>query len=183
MTIVKTKFRYHVGSDGSGAASVHFAVCRARPAHRVDGFTLIEAMVVVALVAILAALAVPSFNTMIANQRVATAAQELQVLLQFARAEAVYKRTESSVTATGQKWEAKVGTQVLRETVLSDAVSVVPGSANGVVFAVTGGARPAAGSAPYTLTLSATRATRVQCVSVTGAGLVRQQKAAGQSCP
>ena len=152
-------------------------------ATRSNGFTLIEAMVVVALVAILAALAAPSFSTTIANQRVSSASQELQTLLQFARAEAVYKRTESSVTATGQTWAAKVGTQVLRETVLPDAVSVVPGSAGGVVFEVSGAARPASGSPPYTLMLSAAQASRAQCLSVTRTGLVRQKKvAAGQDC-
>ena len=150
-----------------------------------QGFTLIEAMVVVALVAILAALAVPSFTTMIANQRVSSAAQELQTLLSFARAEAVYKRTQTTVTATGQKWEAKVVPDgpLLREIVASDAVTITPGSDNGVAFDVTGAAKPAAGSAPYILTFSATKATRVQCVRVTGAGLVRQDKLpAGQTC-
>jgi type II secretion system protein H len=151
-----------------------------------QGFTLIEAMVVVALVAILAALAVPSFSTMIANQRVSSAAQELQTLLSFARAEAVYKRTPTAVTATGQKWEAKVVPDgpLLREIVASDAVTVTPGSANGLTFDVTGAAKPAAGTATtYVLTLSATQATRVQCLRVTGAGLIRQDKLpAGQTC-
>ena len=149
------------------------------------GFTLIEAMVVVALVAILAALAAPSFTSMIANQRVSSAAQEVQTLLLFARAEAVYKRTETTVTTTGQKWEAKVksSSQLLRETVVPDAVTVTPGSNNGVVFDVSGAGTPAAGSAPYVLTFSATKASRVQCVRVTGAGLIRQEKlAAGQTC-
>jgi prepilin-type N-terminal cleavage/methylation domain-containing protein len=148
------------------------------------GFTLIEMMVVVALVAILAALAMPSFTTMIANQKVTSAAQELQTLFEFARAESVYKRTESTVTATGQKWQVKVGNQVLREAALSDAVSVEPGSAGGVAFEISGKARPAAGSAPYTLSFSTTNATRAQCLSVTGAGLVRLQRAATvQACP
>ena len=150
-----------------------------------QGFTLIEAMVVVALVAILAALAAPSFTTTIANQRVSSAAQELQTLLLFARAEAVYRRTPTAVTATGQKWEAKVvtGGQLLREIVASDAVTITPGSDNGVAFDVMGAATPASGSAPYLLTFSATQASRVQCVRVTGAGLVRQEKlAAGQTC-
>jgi len=157
----------------------------AAPLKRQKGFTLIEAMVVVALVAILAALAAPSFNTLIANQRATSAAQELQSLFQFARAEAVYKRTDTSVTATGQKWEAKAGAQVLRETALSDAVSVAPGSNGGLVFEVTGKAQPASGSAPpYKVTISAANASRVECLSVNGAGLVRQQRvAAGQNCP
>ncbi|MGJ7502317.1 GspH/FimT family pseudopilin [Variovorax sp. ZT5P49] len=153
---------------------------------RQKGFTLIEMMVVVALVAILAALAMPSFTTMIANQRVTSATQELQTLFQFARAEGVYKRTQSTVTATGQKWEAKVGAQVLRDATLSDVVSVEPSSSGGVIFEVSGQARPAAaGSTSYTVSVSATNATRVQCLSVTRAGLVRLMPsvAAGQSCP
>lgn len=150
---------------------------------RHDGFTLIEAMVVVALVAILAALAAPSFTTLIANQRVTSSAQELQTLLQFARAEAVYQRTASTVTATGQKWEAKVGAKVLREAVLPDAVTVTPASANGVSFDITGTAKPAAGSAPYLVSVSAAKASSIQCISVTGAGLVTQKrKPTSESC-
>lgn len=153
-------------------------------AEQQKGFTLIEAMIVIALVAILAALAAPSFGTMIANQRVTSSSQELLTLLQFARAEAVYKRTEITVTATGQKWEAKAGAQLLREAVLPDVVTITPGSAGGVAFDVMGNAKPASGTAPYKLTFSADKASRVQCLSVTGAGLVRPDRvAAGQSCP
>jgi type II secretion system protein H len=165
----------HKGYPVSNAAS--------RRQRSSQGFTLIEAMVVVALVAILAALAVPSFTTMIANQRVDSATQELHTLLQFARAEAVYKRTETSVSATDHKWEAKVGAQVLRESVLSDAVTVEPASANGVTFDTSGAAKPATGNAPYIVKFSSPQATRVQCLSVSGPGLVVQQrKAAGQDC-
>jgi type II secretion system protein H len=131
-----------------------------------EGFTLIEMMVVVVLVAILAALAMPSFTAMIANQRVTSAAQELQTLLQYARAEGVYKRTQSTVTATDQTWQAKAGTQVLREATLSDSVTVEAGSSGGVIFEATGQARPG------------TNASRVQCLTVTGAGLVRLKSAA-----
>jgi type II secretion system protein H len=145
------------------------------------GFTLIEVMTVVAVLAILAALAAPSFTTLIANQRVTSTAQELQALIEFARAESVYKRTESTVTATGQKWQVKVGDQVLREATMSDAVSIEPGSDGGVAFEVSGQARPASGGAPpYTLSFSATDATRVHCLSVTGPGLVKLQRVA---CP
>ncbi|WP_431510804.1 pilus assembly FimT family protein [Variovorax sp. DAIF25] len=142
-------------------------------------------MVVVALVAILAALAMPSFNGAIANQRVKSAAQELQTLLQFARAEAVYKRTPVTVSlSTGQQWQAKDSTKVLREASVSDAVSITAASTNGVVFSVEGQAKPASGSAPYKVSISATGASRVQCLSVIGTGLVRLQNvAAGQSCP
>jgi len=144
-----------------------------------EGFTLIEMMVVVVLVAILAALAMPSFTAMIANQRVTSAAQELQTLLQYARAEGVYKRTQSTVTATDQTWQAKAGTQVLREATLSDSVTVEAGSYGGVIFEATGQARPASGGGTlYSVSISGTNASRVQCLTVTGAGLVRLKSAA-----
>lgn len=66
-------------------------------------------MVVVALVAILAALAAPSFIVQIANQRVSSAALELQSLLQLARSEAVYKRVESSFCGRGADMVRQVG--------------------------------------------------------------------------
>lgn len=150
------------------------------------GFTLLELMVVVALVAILASLAAPSFTGMIANQRVSTAAQELQVLLQFARAEAVYRRAPTSVVASDQTWEARDADKTLRQTALSANVTVEPGSADGVLFDVTGRARPAAvgSSAPYMLRISSARAARVQCLKVTGTGIVRQTRVTGtQACP
>lgn len=149
-----------------------------------EGFTLVEMMLVVIVLAILAALAMPSFTTMIANQRVTSAAQELQTLLQYARAEGVYKRTQSTVTAAAQTWQAKVGTQVLREATLSDSVTVEAGSSGGVIFEVTGQARPASGGGTsYSASISGTNASRVQCLTVTGAGLVRLKSAATkQAC-
>lgn len=160
------------------------AIGRLLPPQDQKGFTLIEAMVVVALVAILAALAMPSFNGTIANQRVKSAAHELQTLLQFARAEAVYKRAPVTVALnSGGKWQARNGTTVLREASVSDAVIVTAASRNGVVFSIEGQAKPASGNAPYKLSISATNASRVQCLSAIGTGLVRlESRSAGQTC-
>ena len=153
------------------------------------GFTLIEMMVVVAVIAILATLAAPSFTTAIANRRVDSAAQELQSILLFARSEAVYKRTDSSlkVAADGQTWSAKTAAQVTREAVLPAVVTVTPtdGSASGVEFNAAGVPKLLlpAGTGDYRLTVSAANATRAQCVSVSRTGLVRQQRLdSGASC-
>lgn len=59
------------------------------PRHRGAGFTAIELMVVVAIVAILAALAMPSFRDVVDRYRVRQATEDLSALLYQARAEAI----------------------------------------------------------------------------------------------
>ena len=72
---------------------------------KMHGFTLIELMVVVALVAIIASFAVPSFQTMIANSRLASSTNDLVGVLNFARTEAVKRgRTVMVSPTTGSDW-------------------------------------------------------------------------------
>jgi type IV fimbrial biogenesis protein FimT len=65
-----------------------------------SGFTLIELMVAVAIVAILAALAAPSFRQLIASQRVKNASFDLVAGLSMARSEAITRNANVSVCLT-----------------------------------------------------------------------------------
>lgn len=56
---------------------------------RAAGFTLIELMCVIAILAIVMSVGIPSFSTMIRNNRIVTATNDLNAILQYARAEAV----------------------------------------------------------------------------------------------
>nr|WP_298108207.1 GspH/FimT family pseudopilin [uncultured Pseudomonas sp.] len=69
------------------------------------GFTLIELMVALAVLAILLGIAVPSFGSMIRDSRASTLASELQGALQLARSEAV-KRRQSVVVCRRKPGES-----------------------------------------------------------------------------
>jgi len=66
---------------------------------RAGGFTLIELIVVVAIVAILVTIAVPSFQTFLLNNRMAAQANDLISSLNFARSEAVTRAANVRVCA------------------------------------------------------------------------------------
>ena len=74
------------------------------------GFTLLELMVAIAVLAILATVGVPSFRALIQNNRVTTQANELVSALSFARTEAVKRGrdVEVEITQVGSGWRADV---------------------------------------------------------------------------
>jgi len=71
------------------------------------GFTLIELMVIIALVAIMAGIAVPSFTQFVRNNRVTTQADEIHRYFQYVRGETVAtrKRQEVKFTNSGRTIE------------------------------------------------------------------------------
>jgi len=64
----------------------------------IEGFTIIELMVVVAIAAVLIALAAPSFAEFLSKRRVDGVMAELATDLQYARSEAVSRNTPVRVT-------------------------------------------------------------------------------------
>jgi type IV fimbrial biogenesis protein FimT len=65
--------------------------------YRLNGFSVIELMIVVAVAAVLLATAVPSFNQTILNNRLATQVNELHTGLSLARSEAVKRNANVTV--------------------------------------------------------------------------------------
>jgi type IV fimbrial biogenesis protein FimT len=67
---------------------------------RIRGMTLIELLTVIAIAAILAMVAVPSFTKIIATQRLKSAASNLQIALLTARSEALKRNTTVCVSTS-----------------------------------------------------------------------------------
>ncbi len=74
------------------------------------GFTLIELIVTVLVLAIVAALAIPAMQDLVRNNRVSSQHNELRTLIALARAEAI-RRNESVVVdllSSASGWQARV---------------------------------------------------------------------------
>lgn len=114
--------------------------------HITRGFTLIELMVTIAVLAIAIAIAVPSFTSVIQSNRTTSLNQEMLGAIQLARSEAVKRRKDviicrtenQSVCANGTNWAAgwlvrEVGGDVVK---VWDPVAgmALTGPNTGVVF-------------------------------------------------
>lgn len=71
------------------------------------GFTLIELMVVISVLAIFVSFALPAFNNMIENNRVSSTANEFQALLMSARSDAVTRRTPVTISQNDSVWSTE----------------------------------------------------------------------------
>jgi type IV fimbrial biogenesis protein FimT len=86
-------------------------VLNAKAKSRLRGFTLIEMMIAIVVMAILTAVAMPYFRAMLLNAQIRNAAESINNGLQRARAEAVIRGTPGGVTFS------------LRPAVANDATS------------------------------------------------------------
>ncbi len=107
---------------------------------RSDGFTLIEAVVVVALLAIVAAIAAPNFRSFIGTMNSKSAAFDLISDLTVARSEAIKRNQITTLAPVAGDWAKgwqvlDAGNNVLRErAALTSSLSVSGAAIAGVAF-------------------------------------------------
>jgi type IV fimbrial biogenesis protein FimT len=120
---------------------------------RLRGFTLVEMMVVIGIVAILAAIAAPNMGAMIKRQRIKTAAFDVFASLTYARSEAIKRNTTVTITPIASDWAKGWQIKDSNNNVLRDQKGwdnlTVTGPAS-VVFSGTG--RLSGAVAPFALT-------------------------------
>lgn len=154
--------------------------------NRQAGFTLVELMVTVAIAAILLGVGVPSFRTLIENNRIAAASNDVVTALQYARSEAVKRGVFVDVCGTADQATcvAAGATGSLVRTAAGEVLRVWPAPGNGVTTfnaAVQFGPLGAAtGSSCYRITLGALE----RSVNVSASGSVTTVKVPpGPACP
>ncbi|MDO8812680.1 MAG: GspH/FimT family pseudopilin [Gallionella sp.] len=149
--------------------------------HAESGFTLPELLIVLAVAGILAAIAVPSFQSLTQSQQVKNASFELFSNLSLARSEAIKRNANVTVAPLvagdwGQGWAiTSAGGESIRSQAALKGVSIVPGGAGSVVYARNGRASPAAS---FQIDASTGATSNIRCIQIDLSGLPRAKKAA-----
>lgn len=163
------------------------------------GFSLVELMVALSVLAVLITLAVPSLTAVINNNRLAAQANEVVTSLQLARSEAVRLnqtvtvcRTTDGVTCAAagpwERWITLAGAQLLRDVTAEPPVQIT-GDVAAISFRSDGMARNAAGGLAdnaITVCVASTRPAQNRRVVALVRGSAVSTSAAGDgsgSCP
>jgi type IV fimbrial biogenesis protein FimT len=137
------------------------------------GFTLVELLVVVAIVAILANIGVPSMSSMIASQTLKTAASTLQFALLRTRAEGLKRNANVTLApATAGQWNA--GFNVLDPAGnghLSTYEAVSGVTITGPASVIFQGSGRVSGAANVNFKLSSANTTDIRCVLIGPSGM------------
>lgn len=152
------------------------------------GVTLVELLITITIVGILAAAALPSFGSFVAQQRIKTASFDMMSMLILARSEAIKRNASVAITPTGGNWQ-NGWTVTVGGTTLSQQAAL-----NGLVVTCLSGAAVAtpcpvitynssgriAGATSQSIQISSAATTSVRCISTDLSGRPNSRNTA---CP
>jgi type IV fimbrial biogenesis protein FimT len=165
------------------AAPCALSTRRRRALRRRDaarGFTLVEMMTVVSILAVMLGILAPSFSGFLASQQAKSLTYDLTADLMLARNEALKRNVSVSITRAGAGWEqgwtvATVATaqQLSRRNAAAQAVSVsgTPAPLTAITFDPNGRVSSPLGSVRMTIG----GGTNVRCVELDPSGRVRSR--------
>ncbi len=148
------------------------------PRAAVRGFTIIEAMVTLAVLGIVIGLAIPSFREILLVQGVKTASFDVFSGLVLARSEAVTRNTTVTITPSGGNWSDgwtifdSSGDVVGRQDRLPRVIISGP---NNVTYNSAG--RLTTGTTSIMLTVNGGRTTHARCINIELSGRPVQKQA------
>jgi len=154
---------------------------------RLDGgFTLTELVVTIAIAAVLATLAVPSFNGIIASEHAKAAASELYASLLTARSEAVRLNQQVTIAAGAGGWKhgwttTSAGGTTVDSHGAMQGVDLPEGSgATAITYYPSGRLAPGTIAPSFVATATTGSAMSTQCVSIDPTGTPYMK--AGSAC-
>ncbi|MDI6526067.1 GspH/FimT family pseudopilin [Pseudomonas otitidis] len=107
-----------------------------------NGFTLVEMLVVVTLLAIFAALAIPGFGDFMRNNRLMAAADEFRAMAEFARMEAATRGGQVTLAIAGGEVSVSRNGVVTKKAVFPSKVTVSK-NIGSTVYSLSGGSSQA----------------------------------------
>ena len=140
------------------------------------GFTIVELLIVVAIVGMLAAVAAPGMNDLVASTSVRTAASDFYAALAAARSEAIKRRADTTVAAVEGDWKngwtVKVGADTYQQAdPLPRHVAVYVAAVTPIVYGMNG--RIKSGQQTMVFYSASSPAVAARCVGVDPNGMPR----------
>lgn len=148
---------------------------------RQRGFTLIEAMVVVAMLAIVVGIATPSFRSFIGTMTAKSTAFDLISDLMLARSEAIKRNAQTRIEPVGgdwaNGWTVTAGTEVLSARPAPGQEVTVNAPAAGAAFGPSGRLSEDVENANWSVS-SSVEGVSARCLQITPTGAARSKPGA-----